>query len=382
MFSFPGLLSVVFFSGVAVIILKLVFRNNNAILYMDIRFLFICMLLILIRMFVPIESPIANNIPIYKIYPDIYIFIKESYFNIGGREFHLLDLFIFIWFVGFIITFVIMVNSYLYVKRQIDGFKKLEDSRIANMVAEIGKGFNRKIPFRLLTEDGIGTPFVFGILKPSIVIPKMELGDTEVYLILKHEMLHYYRGDTLIKLLCEILKSIYWWNPFAYMLGNLIANMQEINVDFNVIKGLSSVNQLDYSLCLINVARIKEYRRCEKRWLVSFQKESPSAVDKRIKLMMDNMDISRKKTMASIFLSAMILGLIVLCPNVLNFEPYSVSESDVGQSVGGREGGIWGVDNGDGTYDIYVEGIYLKTISKDEISDDNIKIYTNLENTK
>ena len=81
MFSFPGLLSVVFFSGVAVIILKLVFRNNNAILYMDIRFLFICMLLILIRMFVPIESPIANNIPIYKIYPDIYIFIKESYFK-------------------------------------------------------------------------------------------------------------------------------------------------------------------------------------------------------------------------------------------------------------------------------------------------------------
>lgn len=91
------------------------------------------------------------------------------------------------------------------------------------------------------------------------------------------------------------------------------------------------------------------------------------------------MKISRKKTAASIFLSAVILSLVVLCPNLIIFEPYSMPMKDVEESIGGREGGIWGIDNKDGTYDIYVGGSYLKTTSKSEMSDDNIKIYDNIE---
>lgn len=102
-------------------------------------------------------------------------------------------------------------------------------------------------------------------------------------------------------------------------------------------------------------------------------------VRKRISLIIDNMKISRKKTAASIFLSTVIFSLVVLCPNLIIFEPYSMPAGDIGESAGGREGGIWGVDNNDGTYDIYLNGSYYKTTSKSEMSDDNIKIYDNVE---
>lgn len=164
-----------------------------------------------------------------------------------------------------------------------------------------------------------------------------------------------------------------------YMLSRLVSDMQEINVDFQVSKGLSYLEQLEYTQCLVNAAKKRESGIGKSNWLVSFHKESPLVVRKRISLIIDNMKISRKKTAASIFLSTVILGLVVLCPNLIIFEPYSMPMKDVEESIGGREGGIWGIDNKDGTCDIYVGGSYLKTVSKSEMSDDNIKIYDNME---
>ena len=376
MFSFRALVSIIFFSSIAVVLLKLVFRNNKTILRMDIRFLLACMLLILFRMFVPIESPITNNIPIYRIYPDVYRLLRKQIWN---TDIKVLDLLGLIWLAGAVIAMVILVISYTRLLLQVNRLEEIEDSRIADIVAKIGKEHGRKTKFRLLLKRDARTPFVVGILKPNIVIPETEISDMEAYLILKHEMLHYYRGDTAVKILCEILKAIYWWNPFMYMLSRLVSDTQEINVDFQVSKGLSYLEQLEYTQCLVNAAKKRESGIRKSNWLVSFHKESPLVVRKRISLIIDNMKISRKKTAASIFLSTVILGLVVLCPNLIIFEPYSMPMKDVEESIGGREGGIWGIDNKDGTYDIYVGGSYLKTVSKSEMSDDNIKIYDNME---
>ena len=376
MFSFRALVSIIFFSSIAVVLLKLVFRNNKAILRMDIRFLLACMLLILFRMFVPIESPITNNIPIYRIYPDVYVFLRKPFLNTGIDVIDLLGL---IWLGGAVIAMVILVISYTRLLLQVNRLEEIKDSRIEDIVAKIRREHGRKTKFRLLLKEDAGTPFVVGILKPNIVMPETEISDMEAYLILKHEMLHYYRGDTAVKILCEILKAIYWWNPFMYMLSKLVSNMQEINVDFQVSKGLSNLEQLEYTQCLINTAKKRAYRNQKNSWLVSFHKESPLVVGKRINLVLSYMQVGKKKTVASILLSIVILSLVVLCPNVIIFEPYFIPAGDIGESAGGREGGIWGVDNKDGTYDIYLNGSYYKTTSKEGMSDKNIKIYDSLE---
>lgn len=380
MFSFRALVSIIFFSSVSVVLLKLVFRNNNVVLRMDIRFLLACMLLILFRMFVPIESPIINNIPIYKFYPDVYVFLRDvTIVNLFGLRISTLELIKLIWIIGAIIALAILAKSYMGLKWSVNRCPQLEDERICRIASKVNEEYGKKFSFKLVKEAAVSIPFVCGIIKPVIVMPELELTDKEVYFILKHEMLHYYRGDTLIKVLCEILKAIYWWNPFAYMLSDLVSNMQEINVDFKIVEGLPDLYQLEYSQCLVRVAKTQKHKRAENRWRVSFKKESPSSTHKRISLMMENMEMNGKKTAASILLSAVILGLVVLCPYVVAFEPYSMAQSDMDESAGGREGGIWGVDNKDGTYDIYLNGSYYKTTSKAEMSDENIKIYDSLD---
>lgn len=383
MFSFRALVSIILFSSIAVVLLKLVFRNNNAVLRMDIRFLMACMLLILFRMFVPIESPITNNIPVYKIYPDIYRFLRGMFLvDIFSFSITVLELVKLIWLAGAIIALAMLAKSYMDLMWSVHRCPELEDERICRIASKVNEEYGKKYSFKLVKEAAVSIPFVCGILKPVIVMPELELTDKEVYFILRHEMLHYYRGDTLIKVLCEILKAVYWWNPFMYMLSDLVSNMQEINVDFKIVEGLPDLYQLEYSQCLVRVAKTQQHKKAESRWRVSFKKESPSSTNKRISLMLRNMEINRKKTAASILLSVVILSLVVLCPNVIVFEPYSIPEELIDMSVGGREGGIWGVDNKDGTYDIYVDGIYLKTVSKNEMADENIRIYDSLEDMK
>lgn len=380
MFSFRALVSIIFFSSVSVVLLKLVFRNNNVVLRMDIRFLLACMLLILFRMFVPIESPIINNIPIYKFYPDVYVFLRDvTIVNLFGLQISTLELIKLIWIIGAIIALAILAKSYMGLKWSVNRCPQLEDERICRIASKVNEEYGKKFSFKLVREEAASIPFVCGIIKPVIVMPELEFSDKEVYFILKHEMLHYYRGDTLIKVLCEILKAIYWWNPFMYMLSDLVSNMQEINVDFKIVEGLPDLYQLEYSQCLVRVAKTQKHKRAENRWRVSFKKESPSSTHKRISLMMENMEMNGKKTAASILLSAVILGLVVLCPYVVAFEPYSIPEELIDMSVGGREGGIWGVDNKDGTYDLYIDGQYYKTVPKSEMFDGNIKVYDSLE---
>lgn len=177
--------------------------------------------------------------------------------------------------------------------------------------------------------------------------------------------------------MCEALKVVHWWNWFVYRLAELIASMQEINVDFQIVRGLPEMEQLEYVDCLVKVARHRKKKKREKQWEISFWKESPSEINKRIRLMLKNQEIDGKKTTASFLLSAGILCMIVVGPNILTFEPYAIPEEKVEGSVGIKGGGICYLDNKDGTYDIYVDGQYFKTTI--EVFDKGIPVYNTLE---
>ena len=92
---------------------------------------------------------------------------------------------------------------------------------------------------------------------------------------------------------------------------------------------------------------------------------------------MNNLDISVKKTVQSIILSIMMVGLIAVCPNVISFEAYNIPEQDIDDSVGLREDDkIFYLENEDGTYEIYING---KSYSLEGESVKDIPVYSDLE---
>lgn len=379
MITFSALVNIVLFSSLSVILLRIVFRDNKVVLKLDIRFLLICMVIILFRLLIPVESPITNNIPVSNIYPDIYMFLKEPFYVIKGIELNILLLLKLIWLSGAVFFLAKIARSYLMLRKMIGSFHYLDNINVTDTLQKVQKEYKRKRTkkFRIVTGEFGNTPFVFGIFMPYIVIPSLSYNDDEIYFILKHEMIHYYRGDLIVKLFCEILRAVYWWNPFVDMLENLINDLLEINVDFKIMKDLPEERKLDYSECLVKVARKRELSKIENRWILAFQKESPSAVRKRISLMLDNLEISKKKTAKSVMLSAVILALVVFCPNVLIFEPYSIAEEDAEGTFDLSEDNIFYIRNKDGSYSLYIDNEYAGTVN--ELLGENMMIYDSLE---
>lgn len=379
MITFSALVNIVLFSSLSVILLSIVFKDNKVVLKLDIRFLLICMVIILFRLLIPVESPITNNIPVSNIYPDIYMFLKEPFYVIEGMELNILLFLKLIWLLGSVFFLAKIARSYLMLKKMIGSFHYLDNINVNDTLQKVQKEYSRKRTkkIRIVTGEFGNTPFVFGIFRPYIVIPSLSYNDDELYFILKHEMIHYYRGDLIVKLFCEILRAVYWWNPFVDMLESLINDLLEINVDFRIMKDLPEERKLDYSECLVKMAKKRELSKIENRWIMAFQKESPSAVRKRISLMLDNLEIDKKKTAKSVMLSAMILALVVFCPNVLIFEPYSIAEEDAEGTFDLSEDNVFYIRNKDGSFNLYIDNEYAGTVN--ELLGENMMIYDSLE---
>lgn len=380
MIRFSELVNLVFLTGAAVVLLQIIFRNNNAILWLDARLLLGCMMAMVLRLFVLADSPVSNNVPIFRVYPEICWFLRDTLFYWKGMPVSIMMLLQLLWAAGAVVSGGYRIHGYFATQRRIRCYRRLRNPEFAKTVKRINGELGRKAKFRLVVSKELSTPCIFGVFRPYIGIPEIELAPKEIYLVMKHEMLHFYRGDMIVKILCEALKAVYWWNPFVYMLSDLVAGMQEINVDFRIVRGLPEMGQLEYVDCLVKVARNRERRKHENRWEISFRKESPSEVNKRIRLMLKNQEISGRKTTASFLLSAGILCMIVVGPNILTFEPYAIPEEKVEGSVGTKGGGIYCLDNEDGTYDIYVDGQYFKTVT--EVFDEHVPVYDDLEEVK
>ena len=275
MVTFSVVVNLLFFSSVAIVLLKYIFKDNKVILQLDTRFLMICMLVILCRMLIPVESPLTNNIAVSRVYPEVYIALKKPIISVLESEISTIQVFKFIWLVGAIIRLSQLLYSYIRISRTIGACAEIKNSNMIEILEKVNRQYKHPVKFRLVhLEDG-STPCVFGIWKPRIVLTDIEVTEKELEFIFSHEMGHYYRGDLLIIMLREIFNAIYWWNPCAYMLNDLVAQTQEINVDFGIMRKLSQTEILDYSTCLVKVTRAREKSKRERR------KQANSQVDQR-----------------------------------------------------------------------------------------------------
>ncbi len=379
MLSFSVVTNILFFSSVAIVVLKVIFRNDNVILRLDVRFVLLCLLLVVFRLSIPAESPLVSRIPVFKLYPEAYRFMREPLFEWIGVGISRIEILTAGWIVGALVWIVKRGRVYYLTARQIRSYRLLRNPEFDRTVEKINGEWGKGTKFRLVTAKSETVPCVFGVFRPYIVVPDRNYSSKEIYYILKHEMLHFYRGDMAIRILCEILKSVYWWNPLIYVLANLVVDMQEINVDFEIIRKLPDLEQLDYSDCLVSAIRADGYRK-RNPYMAGLKKGSPSVTHKRIGLMLKSLNMSGRKTVASIMLSVLVICLITLCPSVFIFEPYSIVKEDSEGTIGVREGDIYYVRNSDGTYDVYIDDQYYKTIL--ERFDKKIRVYNSLMEVK
>lgn len=369
--TFSTVVNIILFSGIAIILLHYIVDKSEVLLLYGIRVVHILMIMVLLRLFLPIELPTQNNINITNIWPDIYIAFTKPFINFAGKEWSLQSFFIIISVSGSIFLTMKLFISYSLIRYAVKYFEPLNNSFVSEIVDTINAGYKKPVHFEIVHNTEINTPLIFGLWKPFIILPDLDLTKDEWYYVLYHEMSHYYFKDLWVRFICELMQALYWWNPFVYVLRRQITKVQELRVDSTVISKLNNLNKLDYMECLIRIARL--HKNNQKKWIAAFSSDSEKEVSGRIELIFKNNEYKGRHTIKSGLLALLLVFVIAFLPNFFIIEPFSMAEKDQNKGIQINSANAYYILNADGTYDVYVNSEYFGTVR--EIFDDSIKIY-------
>lgn len=98
------------------------------------------------------------------------------------------------------------------------------------------------------------TPYVFGIIRKRIILPR-HLEENEKEYIICHEQMHIHRKDDLLKWITFLLTAIYWFQPFVWIAAYFMEQDMEMSCDEAVIRKMGENIKKEYAQSLLSFAQ-------------------------------------------------------------------------------------------------------------------------------
>lgn len=336
----------------------------------------LCIGLLLVLFLYPYELPFTYSLYLTKGYPTLNRFFMLS-ITVGKIQFSIAHIIIGIWILGIIVSAFLLLYRYHRLRRDINLLPEAQDPTVLSQFDRIlaEKHFARS-RFHVRESRELSSPFVTGLLHPVIVVPTLTLSQQEWYYVLSHETAHYLHGDTLYKLLIELLKIVFWWNPLFYLFCDKISIYIEESADLLATEQLDDDSKLEYLDCLVHVAKESIHHPLLSHSTLSFDGYAKSELKKRIVVIMnsiENPQASNKKRGQYGFIILMILvtflsyGIILepISPNLPTDEPNAFSIPTEGS---------YAIQAGNSLYELYIDNTYIGTF-EDPANLPDIPIY-------
>lgn len=106
---------------------------------------------------------------------------------------------------------------------------------------------------RIVMSQCLNAPVLFGIMFPTIYLPK-DLEEEEAGYIIEHEKYHRKRKDYLVKPIFYMITIVYWFHPLVWLAYHLCCEDMEISCDEAVLKNAGSNIRKDYARSLLKYA--------------------------------------------------------------------------------------------------------------------------------
>jgi len=101
--------------------------------------------------------------------------------------------------------------------------------------------------------DHIPSPFVIGLLSPTIYLPS-DLSESERDYILLHERTHIRRKDHITRALAWLALAVHWFNPLVWLAFRLAGQDMEMSCDEAVLRKMDRDVRTDYSNSLLRLS--------------------------------------------------------------------------------------------------------------------------------
>ncbi|MBN2180741.1 MAG: M56 family metallopeptidase [Sedimentisphaerales bacterium] len=159
------------------------------------------------------------------------------------------------WIAGVCIFALIVVIKALRTELWLKKRRKPLPSVLQDQIDDIFSRLNIKASPNLWLVDGIGQPFVWGLLRGDIYLPFdfVIVNDTEQRRgIISHELSHITRFDAAVNVVQLIAQAIYWFHPFVWWANQRIRAEREKCCDEMVVAGLGTQAK-DYSKAIVEI---------------------------------------------------------------------------------------------------------------------------------
>jgi TonB family protein len=127
-------------------------------------------------------------------------------------------------------------------------------------------------------------------MRPKVILPRAahEWTEDRVRVVLSHELAHVQRGDWLAQMIAELMRSVHWFNPLAWIVCRHLRHESEHATDDAVLNG--GIEGRDYAAHLLDVARA--VRRQGETWWPAPAIVRSSTLERRITAML-NTNVNR-----------------------------------------------------------------------------------------
>lgn len=133
--------------------------------------------------------------------------------------------------------------------------EKVTDPLYLTVFENIKKEMTITKSIGLYTCSFAGSPMMGGIKNPTILLPDERIDEEEIYLILKHELVHFKRKDLWYKVLVLLASAIHWFNPLMILIAKNINILCEISCDDQVVRNADEAMRLKYSETIIGLMK-------------------------------------------------------------------------------------------------------------------------------
>jgi len=194
----------------------------------------------------PAATPVSP--PVSGLRPGVASRVQRASRMTVGQWFGLL------WLGGVVLFGLAGLLKALRTGRRLRRGRKLPPVELQRAVEEYFRGLGVKRMPEMWFVEGLGQPFVWGLLRGSVYLPgrfARSDRDKEFEAVLGHELSHVLRFDAAVNLAQIIAQGIYWFHPFVWWANKIIRTEREKCCDETAI-ARSNADPEDYSMAIIN----------------------------------------------------------------------------------------------------------------------------------
>ena len=213
----------------------------------------------------------------------------------------------YVWLIGTIA--LMLLNVVRYVRLNI----KIHKNGEVISCPETGEYTDRKINVRVW--ENVASPFMTGIFRPTLILPKTELSGEQLDNILRHEMTHFKRYDILYKWFAEFVKCIHWFNPTSWYISKQIASECEISCDMAVTKNMTDSEEMSYISTIISLLPTGKSKQLP---LTTQMASSKKILKRRFIMIRNKKTTSRFMSVLSAVIAVVMLSTTVFASGILS----------------------------------------------------------------